>query len=324
LFEEAIERIEALPSVRAAGAISLLPLGGGQNNGSFIIEGAPEVAPGSEPRAERRHVTPGYFAAMGIPVRQGRVFTAHDGMDQPRVVVVNDTLAKQFLSGSDPIGRRLRAFGVWRTVVGVVGDVKSASLERQPGPQLYVPLAQFAWGSMTIVAHTDGSPFAIVPAVRREIRTLEPLMPAVNIRTLDQVVAKASGARRFDLAMLGFFAVSALLLTLIGIYGVVSFLVSRRSREIGIRVALGAQRREVLRLILFQGMKPVAIGGAAGLLGTIATSRLVESQLFGISTSDPLTLGSIAVVVSSAGLLACWLPARRATNLPVVHALRTE
>ena len=324
LFQQVLERIEALPSVRGAGAISFLPLGGGQNNGSFVVEGAPQAPPGSEPKAERRHVTPGYFAAMGIPIRHGRAFTADDTMDHPRVVAVNETLARQFLAGGDPIGRRLRAFGVWRTVVGVVGDVKSASLERAPGPQLYVPLGQFSWGTMTIVARTDASPLALVPAVRREIKALEPLMPVANIRTMEQVVAKASSARRFDMAMLGFFAVSALLLTLIGIYGVVSFLVSRRSREIGIRLALGAQRREVLRLVLGQGMKPVALGGAAGLAATIGTSRIVESQLFGVSAWDPLTLGGIAVLVSSAALLACWLAARRATDLHPVDALRAE
>jgi putative ABC transport system permease protein len=324
LFHQVLERIEALPSVRNAGAISFLPLGGGQNNGRFIVEGAPEVAPGSEPTAERRHVTPGYFAAMGIPVRQGRVFTAQDTMDAPRVVVVNETLARQFLAGGDPIGRRLRAFGVWRTVVGVVGDVRSAALERDPGAQLYVPLGQFAWGSMTIVMQTEGSPLALVPAVRRELKTLEPLMLAANIRTVEQVVVRASSARRFDTAMLAFFALSALLLTLIGIYGVVSFLVSRRRREIGIRVALGASRREVLRLILVQAMKPVAIGAAAGLLGTIATARLVESRLFGISAWDPLTHATIAVFVSLAALVACWLPARRATVLHPVDALRAD
>jgi putative ABC transport system permease protein len=323
-FQQVIERIEAVPSVRAAGAISFLPLGGGQNRGSFVVEGAPAPPPGSEPRAERRLVTPGYFAAMGIPIRQGRVFTAHDTMDQPRVAVINEAIARQFFPAGDAIGRRVRSNGVWREIVGIVADVKSTSLERDPGPQIYMPHLQFAWGIMTVVVRTDASPLAIVPTVRREIKAAAPLMPVANVRTMDQIVARASSARRFDLAMLGFFAGSALLLTLIGIYGVVAFLVSRRSREIGIRLALGAQRDEVLRLILRQGMKPVALGVAAGLTATIGTSRIVESQLFGISPRDPLTLGAIAALVSSAALIACWLPARRATRLHPVDALRSD
>ena len=324
-FEQLTVGLQALPGVRAAGAISFLPLGGGQNRGSFVVEGDPPVAPGSEPKAERRLVTPGYFAAMGIPVRRGRVFTAGDTLDQPRVVVINDTLARQFFSGREPLGMQLRAGGRSRTIVGIVSDVKSGSLERDDvGPQIYMPHRQWAWGAMTMVVRIDGDPLTLAAAARGVLKALDPLSPAANMRTMDQVVARASSARRFSMALLAFFAATALILTTIGIYGVVAFLVSRRSREIGIRMALGAQRGDILRLVIQQGMKPVALGTIAGLAGSLAASRLVASQLYGVSSSDPLTFVTIAAVLAAAALIACWLPARAATKVPSLEALRSD
>ena len=324
-FEQLTAGLQALPGVRAAGAISFLPLGGGQNRGSFVVEGDPPVAPGSEPRAERRLVTPGYFAAMGIPVRRGRVFTAGDTLEQPRVVVINDTLARQFFRGREPLGQQLRAGGRTRTIVGIVSDVKSGSLERDDvGPQIYMPHTQWAWGVMTMVVHTDGDPLTLASAARGVLKTLDPLLPAANMRTMDQVVSRASSARRFSMALLGFFAVAALILTAIGIYGVVAFLVGHRSREIGVRMALGAQPGDILRLVIRQGMKPVALGTIAGLAGSLAASRLVASQLYGVSSSDPLTLVTIAALLAVAALVACWLPARAATKVHPLEALRCD
>jgi putative ABC transport system permease protein len=321
-FERLAARLEALPGARAAGAISYLPLGGGENTGKFTVEGEPPVSPGSEPFAERRWVTPGYFATMGIPIRQGRVFTPRDTADQPRVAVINETLAKRFFSAGDPVGRRLKVGGAWRTVVGVVSDVKSASLEGEVRSQLYLPNAQWPWGVMTMVIRTEGNPLALASGARDELKFLDALLSAANVRTMEQVLSSATGARRFNMALLAFFAVAALLLTLVGIYGVVAFLVGRRSREIGIRIAPGAQRRDVLRLVLQQGMKPVVFGSVAGLAGSLAVSRLVASQLYGVSPSDPLTLTSIIVLLVTAALLACWLPARRAARVDPVVALR--
>ncbi len=322
-FEQLIKRLEGLPGVRAAGAISYLPLDGGENIGSFEIEGEPPVTPGNEPRAERRWVTPGYFAAMGIPLQRGRVFQPTDNAVQPRVVVINETLAK-FFSPADPIGKRIKAGGAWRTVVGLVSDVKSASLEAKIRPQLYVPLAQWPWAVMTVVLQTEGDPLGHAAAARNELKALDPLLPAAKIRTLKQVVSKASSARRFNTAVLAFFAVVALLLTMMGIYGVVAFLVSQRSREIGIRTALGAQRRDVLRLVVGQGMRPVALGSIAGLVGSLAASRLIASQLYSVSSSDPLTLALIISLLIVTALLACWLPARRAAKVDPLEALRYE
>ncbi len=323
-FQQLTARLEALPGVRAAAAISYLPLDGGENVGSFEVEGEPPVAPGREPKAERRWVTPGYFAAMGIPILRGRVFTSIDTADQPSVVVINETLAKQFFGGRDPVGHRLKVQGAWRAIVGVVADVKSASLERDVRPQVYRPHAQDPWPPMTVVLHTDGNPLALASAVRGEVKAIDGLLPVAKMRTMEQVVSNATGARRFNMALLAFFAVSALLLTMMGLYGVVAFLVGRRRREIGIRIALGAQRHAVYQLVLRQGMKPVALGGVVGLAGSLATSRLVASQLYGVSSSDPLTLTGIGVLLATAALLACWLPARRAANADPMEALRHE
>ena len=323
-FQQLAARLEALPGVRAAGAISYLPLSGGENMGSFEIEGEPPVNPGNKTSAERRWVTAGYFAAMGISIRQGRVFTPSDTQDRPRVVIINETMAKQFFRARTPVGQRLKAGGALRTVVGVVSDVKSCSLESDVRPQLYLPHAQWPWAGMTVVLNTEGNPLALASAVRNEVKALDALLPAAKMRTMEQVMSNAASARRFNMALLVFFAVAALFLTMMGIYGVVAFLVSRRRREIGIRMALGAQRRAVYWLVIRQGMKPVAFGSVAGLAGSVAASRLVASQLYGVSSSDPLTLTSIIELLATAALFACWLPASRATKIDPMEALRYE
>src|SRR5215467_3633319 len=194
------------------------------------MEGAPPVVPGSEPHAERRWVTPGYFAAMGVPIKRGRVFQPTDTADQPRVVVINETLAK-FFGARDPVGQRIKAGGAWRTVVGVVSDVKSVSLEGEIRPQLYVPHAQWAWGGMTVVVQTEGDPLAQVSAARNELKALDPLLPAAKIRTMKQVVSNASSARRFNTALLTFFASAALLLTMIDDYAVIEIHIRPRNHD---------------------------------------------------------------------------------------------
>jgi putative ABC transport system permease protein len=323
-FQQLTARLEALPGVLAVGAISYLPLGGGENMGRFALEGELPVSPGNEPRAERRWVTPGYFVAMGIAVRQGRVFTPTDVAGRPPVVLINEVIARQFFGSRDPVGQRVKVGGPWRTVIGVVSDVKSASLEGEVRPQIYLPYAQDPWPPMTVVLHTEGDPLALASAVRAELKELDGLIPAARMRTMKQVMSNATGARRFNMALLTFFAGTALVLTMIGIYGVVAFLVGRRRREIGIRMALGAQRRDVLRLVLQQGMKPVVFGSVAGLAGSLAVSRVIASQLYGISSSDTVTLTSTIVLLASAALLACWLPARRAIRVDPMEALRYE
>jgi predicted permease len=323
-YQQLSEHLETLPGVRSAGAISYLPLNGGQNTGSFVIEDDPPVNPGSEPTAERRWVTPGYFAAMGILIKQGRVFTPGDTSDQPNVIIINETIARQFFSTRNPVGRRLKVLGALRVIVGVVSDVKSVSLESNVGPQIYLPHAQDPWPPMTMVVRTEGEPLALASAVRAELKALGAFAPAAKMQTLEQVLISATSARRFNMALLAFFAVAALFLTIVGIYGVVAFLTGQQSREIGIRIALGAQPRDVLRLVLLQGMKPVVFGSVVGLAGSLSVAPLVASQFYGVSPSDPLTLISIIVLLVIAALLACWVPARRATKVDPMIALRSE
>jgi predicted permease len=323
-FQQLMERLQALPGARAVGGISSLPLSGGENMGDFVIEGESPAGPGPKPNAERRWVTPGYFAAMGITIQQGRVFTAQDAVGQSSVVAINETLAKQFFQTRAALGSLIQVNGAWRTVVGVVSDVKSASLEGAPRFQVYLPHAQESWRPLTVVLHTEGNPLALAGAVRGELKQLDALLPPAKMRTMEQVMSNATSARRFNLLLLTFFAGAALLLTMIGIYGVVAFLAGQRSREIGIRMALGAQRCNVLQLILQQGMKPVGAGCGIGLLGSLAASRLIASQLYGISAWDPVTLASIVMILIIAALLACWLPARRATQVDPMVALRQD
>ncbi len=327
-FQQMAIRLESIPGVRAAGAISYLPLGGGENLGSFVIEGEPSAASDYERGAERRWVSPGYFAALGIPIRRGRVFEPTDAAGKPLVVVINETMARQFFGTHDPVGRRLKVgraeSSSWRTIAGVVSDVKSGSLENEVRPQLYIPHAQWPWAGMTVVVHTEGNPLALATAVRQELKAFDALLPAARMRTMEQVVSSATGTRRFNMALLAFFAASALVLTALGIYGVVAFLIGQRRREIGIRMALGAQRGHVLRLVLQQGMKPVAFGAVAGLIGSLVAARLVAGQLYGVSSSDPLTLCGVIALLGVTALMACWLPSHRAARVDPMEALRNE
>ena len=266
---------------------------------------------------------------MSIPVRAGRGVAAADSAGQPPVAVINETMARQFFNNSEsPIGKRIRVApsesGPWRMVIGVVSDVRSRSLEAEPRAQIYLPHAQNPWGSMTVVLLAQGDPAALASSARSELRALDASLPAAQMRTMRQVVSSATRTRRFNMALLVLFAGTALFLTMIGIYGVVSYLANRQQREIGIRLALGANRGDVLRLIFQQGMKPVWLGSMAGLVGSLGVSRLIASQLYGVSSSDPLTLVIIVRLLVSVALMACWLPARRAARIDPMVALRHE
>ena len=240
------------------------------------------------------------------------------------MVVINETLAKQFFGARDPVGHRLKVQGAWRTIVGVVSDVKSVSLESDIRPQVYRPHAQDPWPPMTVVLHIEGNPLALTSAVRGEVKALDGQLPVAKMRTTEQVMPNATGPRRFNIALLAFFAVAALLLTMMGIYGVVAFLVGRRSREIGIRMALGAQIADVMRLILGQGLVLAAVGGVIGIAVALATGRLLRAYLFGVSSTDPLTFIAIVLLLAAVALFACWLPAQRAARVDPVVALRAE
>ena len=324
LLDPIIQEVRALPGVTAAGMTSLLPIQRAWSNARYTVEGADAPEPGHEPRADRRSTSPGFFGTLGIPLKQGRDFTLQDtGPGQPGVVIVNEALARRHFPEGDAVGRQLRlGIGV-HTIVGVVGDVRQAGLDQAPLPELHVPYGR-PWGddSLVLVVRTSVPPETLLPAVREAVRRVDSGLPVFRAATMEQVIARSLGARKLVLYLLGGFAGLALLLSTQGLYGVISLLVAQRTRELGIRMALGARPADVLRWVLTQGAVLAGIGLAVGLAGALALARLLESQLYGVSTRDPLTLGGVTLLFSATALLACWFPARRATRVDPIQAMR--
>jgi predicted permease len=329
-FERARLQLGNMPVVRAVGAISNLPLGGNENVTWISIEGAEPVPRGKEPVVEDRLITPNYFEAMGVSLISGRDFDAQDGEGKPPVLIVNEQLARQFFPDGDALGKRIKRVlddKEWKTIVGVVRDVRGYALEAQVRPQFYHPLVQEPWEAdgMAMVVRADPSALpSLRSAIQQEFKQLDSAVPVANYRTMQQLVAKAVARPRFSALLLGLFATSALLLTVVGLYGVVAYGVNQRTREIGIRMALGAQRADVLALVIRQGMKPALIGLGIGLAGAVAITRLLASQLYEVQATDPLSFGLVAVGLVLVSGAACYVPARRATKIDPMVALRFE
>jgi len=328
-FQQLLERLRALPGVRAAGAIYPTPLSGMEENVGFDIEGVPPHAPGAQRTAGPRGASPGYFKALGIQLLKGRVFTESDGGDTPPVVVINEALARRYWPDQDPIGRRISYDGrngqpVWRQIVGVVKSVRHMALNEEPRPEIYIPFTQHPLAFMTLVVRTDGAPSGFVAAVRSQVQAVDKDQPISNVRTMEERLTSAVSQRRFNLILLAIFAGLALSLAAVGIYGVMSYLVTQRTHEIGVRMALGAQTRDVLRLVVRQGMTLALSGVALGLITALGLTRLIKNLLFGVSTTDPATFSAIALLVALVALLACYIPARRATKVDPMIALRSE
>ncbi len=328
-FRQALERVTSLPGVKAAGAVSQLPLGGDFDMYGVLIKDKPIANPEDAPGAFRYGVTPGYIEALGIPVRRGRTITTQDDEKTEPVVLINELFAARIWPGEDPLGKMVRIGGPkrpWRTIVGVVGNVRHEGLDEPQRLQLYVPEAQ--WfdpdSDMVLAIRTNGDPAAIATAGREAIWSVNRNVRITEVAPMDQVIGASLAQRRFPLMMLGLFAVAALLLAALGLYGVMSYAVSQRIPEIGVRMALGAQPGEVLRLVLRQGMFLVSIGVAAGLAGALALRSLITGLLFQVKASDPATLVSVALLLIGVALLACYIPARRATKVDPLVALRYE
>jgi putative ABC transport system permease protein len=328
LWRQLVDRIKATPGVESVGAISSLPLGGDTFNlgRSVIREGLPEVPENS---VNSRHliITTDYFQTLKIPVKAGRVFNDQDNLESPKVAVISEKLAERLWPGENPIGKR---FHVWRDekffreVVGVVGSTKQ-SLDEEPFNETYVPVAQDPnWGSLTFVVRTTGEPSAFAGSVREAIRSVDPTLPTYNLKTMDDVVATSAAPRRLPMMLLSAFAGVAMLLAMLGIYGVTSYYVTQRTHEIGIRMALGAQLNQILRLVLKQGLVLVVLGIVIGAVGSWLTTRLLKSLLYEVSTTDSVTFMVIAVLLILVALLACYIPARRATKVDPMVALRYE
>jgi len=325
------ERVGNIPGVEAVGVTSVLPVSGGFDGRTIEVEGRAYGA-GERPEVENYYVSPGYLRAMSIRLMRGRAFTDADTKDAPPVVLVSETMARRQWGDEDPLGKRLRYYDPyanrevpWRTVVGVVADVKLTRLDREGAQGLYAPEAQTPSPAMTLVVRTAaGEPAGVVPAVRREIGALDRDLAVFNVKTMDELVADSLLLRRFSMLLLGAFAALALILASVGIYGVIAYTVSQRTHEIGVRMALGARRSDIFRLVVGRGMLLTLAGVAAGLIAALSLTRLMESLLFGVSASDPPTFVAIALLLTAVSLAACYVPARRATRVDPLIALRHE
>jgi putative ABC transport system permease protein len=328
-YARLLERVRSLPGVQAAasGTGVLQPLV--TNSGVYSIEGKP--LPPQEERVEYpvESVSPGYFETLGMTFVNGRGFTDADHHDAPRVVVINETLARIGWPGQDPIGRRIRSGGEtstapWMTVVGVIRDAHRADVTRGIRPELYICTLQTASRTQTLFVRTAGDPTAILDDVRRQVRALDAQLPVFNATTLEAAMALTLTQPRFQALLLAGFAVIALLLATIGIYGVTSHAVSQRTQEVGIRMAMGAARRDVLRMMLTQQLRPALAGLVIGVAGSLLLSRFVQTLLFGVSATDPMTFALVALSLLVVAAIACWVPARRATRVDPLVALRAE
>jgi putative ABC transport system permease protein len=328
-YEESRARIGALPGVRGVALTVSLPIDGSFWNGAFTATDKP-VPPRSDlPDAAMAAVTPNYFEVIGIRLLKGRTFNATDTEKAPLVAVINETLARRIWPGEDPIGKRLRlgypeSHQPAREVVGVVADIKLNGVELSTPQQAYFPFTQSAWTNFSIVVRTTGEPLQLAGSVERAIHTLDKDLPVTSIRSMDQLMGNALATRRLTLTVLASFAGLALLLAAVGIYGVIAYSVRQRTHELGIRMALGAQTRDVLKLILAQGLRLALLGVVLGLGVAVGLTRWMESLLFEVRPTDPLTFALIALVLLLVALVACWLPARRATQVDPLVALRCE
>jgi putative ABC transport system permease protein len=327
-FNEFRNRLESLPGVRAVGTISRLPMGGGEGMTGLIVEGAPPPRDNDQfsIQTEERRVAGSYFQAMGITLVKGRLLTDQEVSQQTPRVVINETLARRFFAAQDPIGKRIRIGNSgteWREIVGVVQDVKSGSLEAPSRPQVYQPTLNWG-GSMAVVVRASGDPRGLVGRVRAELKAVDSGVPLTKIRTMQEVVDLSVVSRRFNMLLLGLFAVLALVLTTIGLYGSVAYWVSQRTREFGIRRALGGQTEDVMKLVMKQGLRLTLVGVVIGLVSAFAVTRVLSHLLFGISPTDPVAFSATAFLLVTVALFACYLPARRATRIDPMVALRCE
>jgi predicted permease len=313
--------------VRSAGLVNALPITGGPST-EFVIEGRPAPRLGDGPGADIRVADSKYFLTMGIPLLAGRVFTERDNTTSPHVVVINQTLARTFWPNENPLGQRItmKDWGPPLTgeIVGVVGDIKTNGLDEQVGSMIYWSYYQFGQIFNSVVVRTESDPLLMVTAVKRRIWSVDKDQPVSQIRTMDQVFSESLERRRLYVVLFVVFACVALLLAAAGIYGVVSYSVTQRTREMGIRVALGAERMDILRIIVLQAAKLALAGELVGILVALAVTRLMTSMLFGITAVDPRTFAGVALLLSVVAFLACYIPARRAMRVDPMVALRYE
>ncbi|HEX5736626.1 MAG TPA: ABC transporter permease [Blastocatellia bacterium] len=330
-YDEALDRIKELPGVESAGSISFSPLSNTTFYLGFTAEGWPPRTPSELPPAQFRLASSDYFTVMQIPISRGRGFTIEDRKQSSPVAVINEEMARRHFAGEDPVGKRLSlqvALGegepAWREIVGVVGDVKHFGLDAEVKPEIYVPYAQQPTGAMTMVVRSAIDPVGLTGAIREEIKAIDKDLPVYSVANLESYVDRSVARRRFSTVLLMAFGAIALALAAIGVYGVMSYTVAERTREIGIRVALGAQRRDILKLVVGQASVLLIAGLAAGLAGAFALTRVMEELLFGVSATDTVIFLTVPVVLAAIALFASYIPALRATKVDPMIALRYE
>jgi predicted permease len=328
-YRELIDRVQRLPGVQAVGAVSALPLSGQGGSGTTTIDTQSVPREDTTPEADQRVATPGYFKAMGISLVRGRFFAESDTDGTPLVAIVDESLAQTFWPNQDPIGKRLHRGGLgskapWVTVVGVVRHVRNRTLEARSRVEVYWPENQISSGSLSLAVQASGNPMNLVPTIQREVGAMDPDLPVYRVRTMTEVMGESLERRRLALILLAGFAGLALLLAAVGIYGVTSYSVAQRHMEIGLRMALGANRGQVMRMMIRRGMATIAVGLCVGLILALSLTRLMGGMLFAVRAYDPLAIGGAAMVLTAAAFLAILIPAQRATKVDPMVALRYE
>ena len=327
-YRQVIARVKTLPGVQAVGAVSHLPLSGAEEIDGFSIEGRPE-SESELTSADFRVIAPDYFHAMRIPLLRGRNFDERDRLDAPHVMVIDEAFARRFFPGEDPLGKRIDEDGShsrhsFFTVVGVVGSVKHSGLSAEARPSMYLSYEQSGWQNMTLTIRAAGDPTNLAASVRGEVLAVDKDQPVTKISTMAETFARAVAPQRFNMLLLGLFAAVAMILATVGIYGVIAYTVSQRSRELGIRIALGASRGDILKLVVGQAMLMTLIGVGVGLAGALALTRLMSGLLYGVSATDPSIFISISLLLASVALFASYIPARRAMKVDPIVALHYE
>jgi putative ABC transport system permease protein len=333
-YQSLLERIQKLPGVEASGMNHFLPFGNSDATLNFQIQGRPPLGTVEQPRAGFRAANPGYFTALRIPLLRGRVFDASDGERTPKVVVVNEAAARRYWPGENPVGKRILSGlddSEWSTIVGVVGDVRHTALDVEVKPETYYHYLQipphwmsFAEGTIWLVIRTDSDPASMTSAVRREVHSLDPNLPVYNVSTMEELVQGSVAQARFRTFLLAVFAALALILALIGLYGVMSYAVTQRTQELGVRSALGAQPADLLQLVVGHGLRLALSGVGIGLAFALVGTRIISKLLFGVTAVDPLTFGLTSLGMLAAAVAATTIPAVRATRIAPATALRTE